>query len=170
MRDNASDFLRESLASLGTRERVDRIIFLDDGGDLLLAVHEVVFFVGSLRQEMQKSDCQIFKRAKSIAGIEQTSRWGSPVILHALSVGFTVCSPRRLIFRFNLAPSDTQIINVARSPAKLQLESAYVANLALECMHNHLASRDKDTLQILVVGNGSIGSAVRKKWKQDGYW
>lgn len=59
------------------------------------------------------------------------------------------------------------VINVARSPVKLMLESPMIAQAAAERMYNSLRDRNLKFEQALVIGAGAIGKAVQTRLSSD---
>ena len=80
-----------------------------------------------------------FKRYKQISGVEQTSS------------GYHKLKDVKLSF---------PVINIARSNAKLAIESPMIAETAVMKLEQKLSQRKADELKVLIVGQGSIGTAV----------
>lgn len=87
-----------------------------------------------------------FKDFERISGVEQTSN------------GYTKLQDVRLKF---------PVINVARSKAKLELESPLIAKLAERKVREHLYKSRATTPNVLVVGLGYIGQALFELLKTD---
>ena len=59
------------------------------------------------------------------------------------------------------------VINVARSPVKLSLESPMIAQAAAERLYKSLKERDLAFEQALIIGGGAIGQAIKEKLSPD---
>lgn len=79
-----------------------------------------------------------------IIGIEQTSS------------GFHKLSSKKINF---------PIINVARSPAKLNYESPIIARLVIDTLVRHIKNLSLHPREVLIIGNGSIGSQIQEVLK-----
>jgi S-adenosylhomocysteine hydrolase len=106
----------------------EKIIILDDGGELLLQFSEL---------PISFNHC---------IGIEQTSS------------GYNKINHTKLKF---------PIINVARSEAKLKIESPLIADLVVNKIKSYLSKMRVTDPRILIVGNGYIGKGIYNKLKSD---
>lgn len=59
------------------------------------------------------------------------------------------------------------VINVARSPVKLTLESPMIAEAAAERLYAKLKQKNIHVNEALVIGGGAIGQAIKKRLSQD---
>ncbi|MDN3507097.1 MAG: hypothetical protein P0S96_07705 [Simkaniaceae bacterium] len=83
----------------------------------------------------------VLEKSKKVIGIEQTSS------------GYHKIKKKNLHF---------PIINVARSPAKLNYESPIIAELVLTTLLDNLKQLELQPGQALIIGNGPIGSHIRE--------
>ncbi len=115
--EQSREVIEELLDSAAHLSGLERVVILDDGGDLILAANK------------------IFKNA---CGVEQTSS------------GFR---------KISQAPLEYPVVNVARSEAKLKLESPMIAEAIAVKLQPYL----KNDSKVLVVGNGPIGNSIYEK-------
>lgn len=125
--DIVAQFLEHMLSDLDL-SKFDKIIILDDGGQLLAL--SMKFISGH----------------KNITGIEQTSS------------GYEKIKATALKF---------PVINVARSQAKLIYESPMIANTVVKRALKRITELKNTPRQILILGNGAIGSAIYTALKND---
>lgn len=85
---------------------------------------------------------KINKPNKKIISIEQTS------------AGYNEIKHKQLFF---------PVVNVARSPAKLNLESPIIAEAAAERLYQSLFQRDLFPKRALIIGGGPIGQAMKSR-------
>lgn len=91
---------------------------------------------GALNEILQDEYANL---ASSLVGVEQTSS------------GYEKLKNRELHY---------PIINVARSDAKLQHESPFIARLTLERLFSSLVPLNLHPRKVLIIGNGAIGSQI----------
>lgn len=113
----------ESFLNKKSKKEFNRIILLDEGGNLLSLFNEK------------------YINKYSFSGIEQTSS------------GFNKLNNKKINF---------PIINVARSNAKLNYETPLVIDLCINRLKNHIYKRESQIKDILILGNGVIGSCMKK--------
>jgi S-adenosylhomocysteine hydrolase len=89
----------------------------------------------------------LLQEAPRVVGIEQTSS------------GFHRLKTKKIKF---------PIINVARSPAKLNYESPIIARLVVDTLVSHISDLSLRPEKVLIIGNGPIGSRIREVL-QDAY-
>ena len=121
-RENIKKFVEERATKL-TEGKFKKIIVLDDGGELIPVINDLI-----------KNSCHII-------GIEQTSS------------GFHKLKNKKIKF---------PIINVARSPAKLNYESPIIAQLVVDTLVRRIKNLPLHPREVLIIGNGPIGSQIRK--------
>lgn len=126
-RENVLSFTHERLNKVNG-SKYKKIIVLDDGGELITAIHE------SLRTNTP------------IIGIEQTSS------------GFHKLKDKKIPF---------PIINVARSPAKLNYEAPIIAKLVIDTLVRRIKDLPSKPCKVLILGQGPIGSQIRELLSND---
>jgi S-adenosylhomocysteine hydrolase len=102
-------------------ENFQKIIILDDGGELILTVSEIL------------------EKFSNVVGIEQTAS------------GYEKIKSKLLNF---------PIINVAKSNAKLQIESPFIAEIVVEKLRRYFEKTKLSDPRIMVVGQGAIGRSL----------
>ncbi len=120
-RANIKKFVVKRVRKIKTNQ-FDKIIILDDGGELIPIAHSL----------LGKGD--------SVVGIEQTSS------------GYNKLKKKK---------PELSIINVARSPAKLNYESPIIAELVLTTLLKQIKQLNLNPGKALIIGNGPIGSHIR---------
>ncbi len=86
----------------------------------------------------------LLEEGSHIVGIEQTSS------------GFHKLKTKKTKF---------PIVNVARSPAKLNYESPIIARLVVDTLVRHIKNLPVHPREVLIIGNGPIGSQIREVLK-----
>ncbi|AIL65892.1 S-adenosyl-L-homocysteine hydrolase [Rickettsiales bacterium Ac37b] len=119
---NIHHFLREQITRMNLGKN-DKVIIMDDGGELLLAANNLL------------------SEYSNIYGVEQTSS------------GYNKLKNKELHF---------PVMNVARSKAKLNIESPMIIESSLNQLTNHLNELKLFPTTCLIVGNGILGSCLSK--------
>lgn len=88
----------------------------------------------------------ILELTENVIGVEQTSS------------GFRKLKNKKLKF---------PIINVARSPAKLNYESPIIAKLVVDTLVRRIEKFQLKPREVLIIGNGPIGSQIHEVLKND---
>ncbi len=122
-RENINKFITLRLNKI-TSSKYEKIIILDDGGELIGAINEL-----------------IDDNYSSMIGIEQTSS------------GFHKLKNKKM---------KIPVINVARSPAKLNYESPIIARLVVDTLVRRLKRLPIHPQEVLIIGHGPIGSQIRE--------
>lgn len=125
-KNNIHMFITERKARLNSSS-YDRIVILDDGGELLEDVENYL------------------TRTENVIGMEQTSS------------GYN-----KLKNKSHIIP----IINMARSKAKLEIESDYIILNSISKVYDYLREANKSPEKILIIGNGAVGAALYKHLSQ----
>jgi S-adenosylhomocysteine hydrolase len=124
-RENIQGFVQERLDRC---RRFEKIIVLDDGAELILALQPYL------------------KQSQAVIGIEQTSS------------GFHRLKHKKIPF---------PIVNVARSPAKLNYEAPIIAKLVVDTLLRRIKNLTVKPREVLILGNGPIGSKIHEILSQD---
>lgn len=119
-KENIQAFIKKRIKKI-IKWKFKKIIILDDGGELISQIHDLL------------------TEKNQIIGIEQTSS------------GFHRLEKKNLII---------PVINVARSFAKLYYESPVIARLVVNSLINQIKKFEIVPNQVLIIGNGAIGSSI----------
>lgn len=90
---------------------------------------------------------------KCISFFNQQGRLKIPIVaIEQTSAGYHAIKDQPLLF---------PVINVARSPAKLQIESPMIAEAACKSLNQSLQKRHLSPKKALIIGGGPIGQAMK---------
>ncbi|CAM0116885.1 hypothetical protein [Rhabdochlamydiaceae symbiont of Dictyostelium giganteum] len=140
-----SFFFKQDL-SFDTQFSKITLQFLEDAlNSLNLSVFDKIIIIDDGGQLIEISTTLMLDHRK-IVGIEQTSS------------GYEKIKNKHLQF---------PVINVARSEAKLLYESPFISEIVIEKALKRIARLNMDLRQVLIIGNGVIGSSIYTRIKHD---
>lgn len=122
---------------------------------------EVESFLNSRITNLDDYDCVIVldDGGKCITALNKLNLYlPSCVAIEQTSSGYEAIRSQNLPF---------PVINVARSPLKLRLESPMIAHAAAERLYLSLKEKDLSPEKALIIGGGAIGQAMREKLAPD---